>query len=136
MIDKKNKMPKDFNAYYDRTCKCLLEDNKIEELIFFKMGVELKARQDELAAITFKQVDLDNLIVTGIESFKEGRIYPSKNISKEIGDLIKNHLSGSEDEKLFRKPVTYYKVRIRESNGDENYSNHMMRHIGQSLYVK
>lgn len=131
MFDKTNRAPKDLRAYYDRTCKCLLEDNKIEELIFFKMGVELAARQDELAAITFKQVDLDNLVVTDIESFKERKIYPSKNISKELGNLIKNHLNGSEDEKLFKRPATYYKVRIRESNGDNNFSNHMMRHIGK-----
>ena len=133
MFDKTNRTPKDLRAYYDRTCKCLLEDNKIEELIFFKMGVELAARQDELAAITFKQVDLDNLAVTGIESFKERKIYPSKNISKELGDLIKNHLNGSEDEKLFKKPPVYYKSRIRKSNGDNNFSNHMMRHIGEIM---
>ena len=133
MIDKTNKMPKDLKSYYDKTCKCLLEDNKIEELIFFKMGVELKARQNELAAITFKQVDLDNLVVTNIESFKEGKIYPFKNISKELGNLIKNHLIGSNDEKLFKRPATYYKARIRESNGDNNFSNHMMRHIGKIM---
>ena len=95
MFDKTNRAPKDLRAYYDRTCKCLLEDNKIEELIFFKMGVELAVRQNELAAITFKQVDLDNLVITGIESFKERKIYPPKNISIEIGNLIKNHLNGS-----------------------------------------
>ena len=130
MIDK---TPRDLKSYYDRTCKCLLEDNKIEELIFFKMGVELKARQNELAAITFKQVDLDNFVVTNMESFKEGKIYPSKNISKELGSLIKNHLSGADDEKIFKRPVAYYKARIRESNGDNNFSNHMMRHIGKIM---
>ena len=133
MFDKTNRTPEELRTYYDRTCKCLLEDNKIEELIFFKMGVELKARQNELIAITFKQVDLDNLVVTDMESFKEGKIYLSKNISKEIGNLIKNHLTGSEDEKLFKRPATYYKVRIRESNGDNNFLNHMMRHIGKIM---
>ena len=131
MVDKVNKMPKDLKDYYDRTCRCLLEDNKIEELIFFKMCVELAARQNELAAITFKQVDLDNLVVTDIESFKEGKIYPPKNISKELGGLIKNHLSGFNDEKLFKKSTDVYKRSIRESNGDEKFLLHIMRHIGK-----
>ena len=34
--------------YYDWVCKCLTEDEKFEELLFFKLGVDLMVRQKEL----------------------------------------------------------------------------------------
>ena len=43
--------------YYDWVCKCLTEDEKFEELAFFKLGVDLVVRQKELIDIKFSQID-------------------------------------------------------------------------------
>lgn len=43
--------------YYDWVCECLEEDEKYEELAFFKLGVDLMVRQKELTSIKFSQIE-------------------------------------------------------------------------------
>ena len=42
--------------YYDWVCKCLVEDEKYEELAFFKLSVDLMVRQKELVNIKYSQI--------------------------------------------------------------------------------
>lgn len=45
------------SMYYDWVCECLEEDEKYEELAFFKLGVDLMVRQMELMNIKFYQIE-------------------------------------------------------------------------------
>lgn len=120
----------DLKNKYEHICECLIKDEKFETLIFFKMGVELRARQSELVEITFKQIDLANLKVHGLIDSKIRKVIPAVSISKELGELIEKYMYGADDEKLFKKPVDFYKDHIKESTGDGNFTIFIMRHMG------
>ena len=56
-MKKTNRVYEFSKMYYDWVCKCLKEDEKFEELAFFKLGVDLMVRQKELTSIKFSQIE-------------------------------------------------------------------------------
>lgn len=136
------------SMYYDWVCKCLEEDEKYEELAFFKLGVDLMVRQKELASIKFSQIEFPyvkdiqvmKVIKVPVEQtedddreykyrFAEPSYYEPRSISKSTYDAI-NRLWTEDKEKIFEKSSVEYTRSIVESIGDDRFNAHMMRSIG------
>ena len=124
------------NMYYDWVCDCLTKDEKYEELVFFKLGVDLAVRQSELIDINFNQIEFP--YVTNIEVKKLNMIRPSyyepKEISSDTYVLLMDTLYDENKDKIFNKSLSDYIISIMESIGDENFNGHMMRKLGTILH--
>ena len=136
--------------YYDWVCKCLTEDEKFEELAFFKLGVDLAVRQKELIDIKFSQIDFPYVKDIEVKKIKkipkdptseddrdyeyviaEPSYYPPREISKDTYDCIRLYCIG--DNKLFRKSSQDYIESIIESIGDGMFNGHIIRKLGTIL---
>lgn len=122
----------DLQKKYDHICYCLTRDQNFEALIFFRMGVELQARSKTLMAITYKQIDLENLQVYDLIDFKRNLHIPCAAISAELAELIRNHMQGEAEEKLFKRRIEIYCRIIAHSTG-QSFSPPLMRHMGKML---
>lgn len=140
--------------YYDWVCECLEEDEKYEELAFFKLGVDLMVRQKELTSIKFSQIDfpyVKDIQVTKVVKvpvepteeddreykyrFAEPSFYEPRPISKTTYDLV-NKLWSEGKEKIFEKSTMEYSQSIKESIGDSRFNAHMMRSIGTQFLAE
>lgn len=136
------------SMYYDWVCECLEEDEKYEELTFFKLGVDLMVRQKELTSIKFSQIDfpyVKDIRVTKVVKipveptedddreykyrFAEPSFYESRLISRDTYDSV-NRLWSEGKEKIFEKSAMEYSQSIKESIGDSRFNGHMMRGFG------
>lgn len=134
--------------YHDWVCKCLIEDEKFEELIFFKLDIDLVIRHKEITNIKLSQINfpyVKNIKINKIrKTLKEitdanGCIdyeyviakpsyYQPKKISKDTYNYIKLYF-GKQNE-LFSKSSQYYISSIAKSIGDSNFSGHILRKLG------
>ena len=119
------------SMYYDWVCKCLEDDEKYEELAFFKLGVDLMVRQKELVNIKFSQIEeqTEDDDREYKYRFAEPSYYEPRPISKSTYDAI-NRLWTEDKEKIFEKSSVEYTRSIVESIGDDRFNAHMMRSIG------
>lgn len=111
---------------------CLLDDNKLEELAFFKLGLDLCVRQKELIAIKWEQVDfpyVENIKI--LKATFAGKFYPPREISLNTMEVL-NELS-TDREFIFTKDISKMIDSIRESIGDDLFSGHMLRKFGATL---
>ena len=136
------------SMYYDWVCECLEEDEKYEELAFFKLGVDLMVRQKELTSIKFSQIEFPyvkdiqvmKIVKVPVEPteeddrehryrFAEPSFYEPRAISRATYDLV-NRLWSEGKEKIFEKSAMEYLQSIKESIGDNRFNGHMMRGFG------
>lgn len=142
------------SMYYDWVCECLEEDEKYEELAFFKLGVDLMVRQKELTSIKFSQIEFPyvkdiqvmKIVKIPVEPtedddreykyrFAEPSFYKPRPISKATYDLV-NKLWVEGKEKIFEKSAMEYSQSIKESIGDSRFNAHMMRSIGTQFLAE
>ena len=142
------------SMYYNWVCECLEEDEKYEELAFFKLGVDLMVRQKELTSIKFSQIEFPyvkniqvmKIIKVPVEPtedddreykyrFAEPSFYEPRPISKTTYDLV-NKLWVEGKEKIFEKTAMEYSQSIKESIGDSRFNAHMMRSIGTQFLAE
>lgn len=142
------------SMYYDWVCECLEEDEKYEELAFFKLGVDLMVRQKELTSIKFSQIEFPyvkdiqvmKIVKVPVEPtedndreykyrFAEPSYYKPRPISKDTYDLVKKLWSEGK-EKIFEKSALEYSQSIKESVGDSRFNGHMMRSIGTQFLAE
>ena len=122
--------------YYDWVCKCLTEDEKFEELLFFKLGVDLMVRQKELMSIKYSQVEFP--YVKGIQVLKinpnmsQPTYYQPREISRDTYDLL-NAVCDKDKDKIFDKPTQRYVESIIKSIGDGNFNALYLRKLGMML---
>ena len=136
------------SMYYDWVCECLEEDEKYEELAFFKLGVDLMVRQKELTSIKFSQIEFPyvkdiqvmKVVKVPVEPTEdddreykyrlaEPSFYEPRPISRTTYDLV-NRLWSEDKEKIFEKSALEYSQSIKESIGDSRFNGHMMRSFG------
>ena len=131
--------------YYDWVCQCLTEDEKFEELAFFKLGVDLMVRQMELMSIKFSQIEFPYVKDIQIMKVKkvpvedkngeyryrlvEPSYYEPRPITQSTYDLV-NKLWVEGKDKIFNKSSLEYASSIADSIGDGRFNAHMMRSIG------
>ena len=124
--------------YFNWTIKCLIEDEKYEELAFFRLGIDLLIRQSELINLTFEQFDFpyvkDIRIMKPINGALPKTTYQPKTITINTYDAV-NKISKDGKARLFDKPAQYYVDSIRKSNGDMYFNGHMMRSLGLLMTV-
>ena len=125
--------------YYDWVCKCLVEDEKYEELAFFKLSVDLMVRQKELVNIKYSQISFpyvkDIQIMKIYPNMSTPMYYDPKEISRDTYDLL-NKIWSKDRDKIFDKPVQTYVKSIKESIGDTNFDGCYMRNLGIKLKCK
>lgn len=133
-LDRKYKFAK---MYYNWVCKCLKKDKKIEELVFFKLGIDLAVGQRELIDIKFSQVE--STCVKDIEVKKMSRnmtrsiYYPPRDITRSTYNLLKKLQNDNNSDKIFTKSPQDYVSSIRKSIGDDTFNGHMLRGLGITL---
>lgn len=123
--------------YYNWVCKCLNDDEKFEELAFFKLGVDLMIRQNELVNITFDQISFPYVNDIQIIKIKNKTSTPMYYLPKTICINTFNairKLNKTGKTKIFDKPAQYYVGSIIKSIGDDRFGGHMMRSLGISLF--
>ena len=122
--------------YYDWVCKCLTEDEKFEELAFFKLGVDLMVRQKELMSIKYPQVEfpyVKNIQVLKINpNMPQPTYYQPREISRDTYDLL-NVVCDKDNDKIFDKPTQRYVESIIKSIGDGNFNALYLRKLGMML---
>ena len=126
--------------YYQYVCDCLTEDKLWEELALFKLGADVYVRQNELLSITYSQIDFPMVRKVPILKIYKGQkrqyyyndIRISEDTYRSIIDIW--YQDSSEDDRIFKRPMEYYIKRIQSSTGDNQFSHHMMRHIGAMLF--
>lgn len=124
--------------YYNWVCECLTKDEKFEELVFFKLGVDLAVRQKELIDIKFSQVEFT--CVKDIEVKKMSpnithpAYYPPRDITRATYNLLKKLQNDSDSDKIFNKSSQDYIASIIESIGDGTFNGHMLRRLGTTLH--
>ena len=122
--------------YYEWVCKCLVVDEKYEELAFFKLGIDLMIRQKELINIKYSQIYFpyvkDIQIMKIYPNMSTPMYYKPKEISRDTYDLL-NKLWSKDKDKIFDKPVQTYVKSIKESIGDTNFDGCYMRNLGIKL---
>lgn len=139
------------SMYYDWVCECLEEDEKYEELAFFKLGVDLMVRQMELMNIKFSQIEfpyVKNIQIMKIKKvpiegedgeyryrMAEPSYYKPRPISKDTYELV-NKLRSEGKDKIFEKSAMEYSQSIKESIGDSRFNAHMMRSIGTQFLAE
>ena len=119
--------------YYDWVCKCLTEDEKFEELLFFKLGVDLMVRQKELMSIKYSQVEfpyVKNIQVLKINpNMPQPTYYQPRKISRDTYDLL-NVVCDKDKDKIFDKSAQRYVESIIKSIGDGNFNALYLRKLG------
>ena len=122
--------------YYDWVCKCLTEDEKFEELLFFKLGVDLMVRQKELMSIKYSQVEfpyVKNIQVLKINpDMPQPTYYQPREISRGTYDLL-NVVCDKDKDKIFDKPAQKYVESIVKSIGDGNFNALYLRKLGMII---
>ena len=122
--------------YYDWVCKCLTEDEKFEELLFFKLGVDLMVRQKELMSIKYSQIEfpyLKNIQVFKINpNMSQPTYYQPREISRDTYDLL-NVVCDKDKDKIFDKPTQRYVRSIIKSIGDGNFNALYLRKLGMIM---
>ena len=122
--------------YYDWVCKCLTEDEKFEELLFFKLGVDLMVRQKELMSIKYSQIEfpyVKNIQVLKINpNMSQPTYYQPREISRDTYDLL-NVVCDKDKDKIFDKPTQRYVRSIIKSIGDGNFNALYLRKLGMIL---
>ena len=122
--------------YYDWVCKCLTEDEKFEELLFFKLGVDLMVRQKELMSIKYSQIEfpyVKNIQVLKINpNMSQPTYYQPREISRDTYDLL-NVVCDKDKDKIFDKPTQKYVRSIIKSIGDGNFNALYLRKLGMIL---
>ena len=135
-MNKTNRTYEFSKMYYDWVCKCLTEDEKFEELLFFKLGVDLMVRQKELMSIKYSQVEfpyVKNIQVLKINpDMPQPTYYQPREISRDTYDLL-NKIWSKDRDKIFDKPIQTYVKSIKESIGDTNFNGCYMRNLGIKL---
>ena len=123
-------------TYYDWVCKCLTEDEKFEELLFFKLGVDLMVRQKELMSIKYSQIEfpyVKNIQVLKINpNMSQPTYYQPREISRDTYDLL-NVVCDKDKDKIFDKPTQRYVRSIIKSIGDGNFNALYLRKLGMIL---
>lgn len=122
--------------YYDWVCKCLTEDEKLEELLFFKLGVDLMVRQKELMSIKYSQVKFpyvkDIQVLKINPDMPQPTHYQPREISRDTYDLL-NVVCDKDKDKIFDKPAQRYVESIIKSIGDGNFNAIYLRKLGMML---
>lgn len=121
--------------YYDKVCKSLEIREMWEELAWFKLGVELCVRQNELLSIRYSQIDFP--MVKNIKILKkrspddEAHYYDDKRISTGTHQtILKIRPYYSPNDAIFNHPAQYYSNCIKSIVGGLPFNNCFMRTIG------
>lgn len=131
-----NRKYKFAKSYYNWVIDSLTEDEKWEELAFFRLGVELMLRQRELLKIEWSQIEYP--YVKNIEKSTKTEYKKKNYITKEISiktyeALNKIWCSGCAGN-IFKKAPYKYARSISESIGIEFHSLYL-RKLGIMLLV-
>ena len=120
---------------YEHICECLIKEKRYEVLIFVKIWMEALVTQADLLKMTFKQVDILNLKVYDIKDRFTRKPISYVNISTELGELIKEHLAGTAEDKLFMKPLHWYRRAIQKASGENADLNQVILIMGCKLRI-
>lgn len=124
--------------YYNWILDCLAEDEKWEELAFFRMGVDLMVRQHELARIEWNQIEYP--YVHNIEISKrinplddnEKKYYEPRQISWQTYDSLNKIWNDRCDGKIFTENLMHYIGSISVSAGVD-FRGTYLRSLGIAL---
>lgn len=122
--------------YYDWIIDCLTEDEKFEELAFFRLGVDLCVRLHELKDIKWEQIEYP--YVNNIKGCKikkdsvEHGYYEPREISMQTYNSLNVIENKQVDGFVFQNNSYHYIGSISESIGT-NFNGHEMRNIGAIL---
>lgn len=114
---------------YEWIIKCLVEDEKWEELAFFELGVDLGIRIGELKNIKWEQIDfplVKDVKVSKGENKEE--YYEPLEISLNAFEAINRIYDNRVDDYIFQYNPYHYIRSISESIGT-TFNVHSMRNI-------
>lgn len=116
---------------YEWITKCLIEDEKWEELAFFELGVDLGVRISELQSIKWEQIDfpiIKNINVSKTKDKDEERYYEPLEISLNTFEAINRIYKKRVDDFVFQYNPYHYIGSISESIGT-TFNGHSMRNM-------
>lgn len=117
---------------YEWITKCLIEDEKWEELAFFELGVDLGIRIHELQSIRWEQIDfplIKDIKVSKTKYKDEERYYEPLEISLNTFEAINRIYDKRADDYIFQYNPYHYIGSISESIGT-TFNGHSMRNMG------
>lgn len=116
---------------YEWITKCLIEDEKWEELAFFELGIDLGVRISELRNIKWEQIDFP--LIKGIKVSKtkdkdEEKYYEPLEISLNTFEAMNRIYDKRVDSYVFQYNPYHYIGSISESIGT-TFNGHSMRNM-------
>lgn len=116
---------------YEWITKCLIEDEKREELAFFMLGVDLGVRISELWNIKWEQIDfplIKDIKVSKTQDKEEEKYYEPLEISLNTFEAVNRIYDKRVDDHIFQYNPYHYVGSISESIGT-TFNGHSMRNM-------